>query len=148
MGDATDRIERSIDIAADPHRVWELVSEPGWWINDGRIVEHRIEQDGNVSVVHDPVHGAFPIRTERLEPPHYAAFRWLALDEDGRAVDRQSSLVEFFVEERPGGVQLRVVESGLDALDISEQQRRAMLEDNTAGWEEELAAARSSLTAG
>lgn len=45
MSDGTDRIERSIWIAADADRVWQLVSEPGWWVNDGRITEHRVEPD-------------------------------------------------------------------------------------------------------
>lgn len=146
MREDGDRIERSVDIAADPQRVWELVSEPGWWINDGQIVEHRIDVDDDLATVHDPVHGAFPIRTVRLDPPRYAAFRWLALSGDGQ-VDRELNLVEFFIDEQPGGVRLRVVESGLAALDVSEQQRRKLIEENTAGWELELALASRLLTA-
>lgn len=146
MNEETDRIERSIHITADANRVWQLVSEPGWWINDGRITEHRIEPDGDVATVHDPVHGAFPIRTVQLDPPRYAAFRWLVADGAGRAVEDQSTLIEFWVEEqRGGGVLLRVVESGLDALDATEDQRRRELEDHTKGWELELAAARTFL---
>src|SRR4051812_29191477 len=98
MSEGTDRIERSIQIAADAARVWQLVSEPGWWINDGRITEHRIESDGDVATVHDPAHGAFPIRTLQLDPPRYAAFRWLAAGGTGRAVETQSTLIEFWVE--------------------------------------------------
>ncbi|WP_346623564.1 hypothetical protein [Blastococcus montanus] len=146
MSEGNDRIERSIRIAADADRVWELVSEPGWWINDGRITVHRIEPDGDVVTVHDPVHGAFPIRTVRLDPPRYAAFRWLAADGAGRAVGDRSTLVEFWIEEHlQGGVLLRVVESGLAALDTTEEQRRRDLDDHTEGWEAELAAARTFL---
>jgi hypothetical protein len=146
MSERSDRIERAIPIAADAGRVWRLVSEPGWWINDGRITEHHIERDGDVATVHDPVHGAFPIRTVQLDPPRYAAFRWLATDGAGRTVEAQSTLIEFWVEEqREGGVLLRVVESGLDALDITEEQRRRDLADHTEGWELELAAARAFL---
>ncbi|MGY2067051.1 hypothetical protein [Blastococcus sp. SYSU DS0619] len=146
MHGETDRIERAIHIAADADRVWQLVSEPGWWVNDGRVTEHRIEPDGDVATVHDPVHGAFPIRTVALDPPRYAAFRWLAAGGAGRAVEVQSTLIEFWVEEQPGGgVLLRVVESGLDGLDTTEEQRRRDLEEHTEGWELELAAARSFL---
>lgn len=146
MADETDRIERSIEIEADVGHVWTLVSEPGWWVNDGRIVEHKIQTDGDRSTVTDPMHGDFVIRTVRLEPPHYAAFRWLSGKGGTREPEEQSTLVEFWIQERPtGGVSLRVVESGLDALDLSEQQRRTMLVDNTEGWEQELAAARTLL---
>jgi uncharacterized protein YndB with AHSA1/START domain len=148
VSDETDRIERSTMIDADAQRVWQLVAEPGWWINDGTIVPHRIERDGDVAVVHDPVHGAFAIRTVRLDPPHYAAFRWISAPGVNGPTPEQSTLVEFLIEERsPSGVLLRVVESGLDALELSEQQRRILREDNTAGWETELAAARMLLTA-
>lgn len=143
MSEGTDRIERSIEIDADSGRVWRLVSEPGWWINDGRVTEHRIEHDGDLAIVHDPVYGAFPVRTVRLDPPHYAAYRWLTPDDAGRAVDERSTLVEFWIEDREGpGVLLRVVESGLDALDAAEDQRRRNLDEHTEGWEAELAAAR------
>jgi hypothetical protein len=146
MSEGTDRIERSIEIAADSDRVWQLVSEPGWWINDGRITEHRIERDGELATVHDPVYGAFPIRTVRLDPPRYAAYRWLAVDGAGRAIEEQSTLVEFWIEDRLGsGVLLRVVESGLDALDVTEDQRRRNLKEHIEGWESELAAACSAL---
>lgn len=142
----TDRIERSIQIDADADRVWQLVSEPGWWINDGGITEHRIERDGDIAVVHDPVHGAFPVRTLELDPPRYAAFRWLAAGGGDCAVDDQSTLIEFWVEKQDeGGVLLRVVESGLDALGAIEDQRRRDLEEHTEGWELELAAARTIL---
>jgi len=149
MSDGTDRIERSIRIAADADRVWQLVSEPGWWVNDGRITVHRVEPDGDVATVHDPVHGAFPIRTVALDAPRYAAFRWLAAGGGARAVENQSTLIEFWVEEQPGGgVLLRVVESGLEALDTTEDQRRRDLEDHTEGWELELTAVRSFLDRG
>ena len=147
MSDGTDRIQREIEIAADAARVWELVSQPGWWINDGRIVQHRIEREGDVSTVHDPVHGAFPIQTVRLEPPRYAAFRWMSLDSRDRSVHDQSTLIEFWITDRPGGgVVLRVIERGFESLDAPEDERRKNLEDNTEGWEVELAAARSFLT--
>lgn len=148
MSGNTDRIERSIEIDADPNRVWQLVSEPGWWINDGRITEHRVDHDGDLAIVHDPVHGAFPVRTVRLEPPRYAAYRWLTTDSAGRPDDQRSTLVEFWIEDRPGpGVLLRVVESGLHTLDATEDQRRRNLDEHTEGWETELAAARHALDA-
>ena len=147
MSDSRDRIERDIEIDADADRVWELIAEPGWWVNDGQIVQHRIERDGDMTTVHDPVHGPFRIRTVSLEAPRYAAFRWLSLEGRGQLVDQQSTLVEFWIDELPGGgVRLRVAESGLDALAVSDEEQRRNFEENAEGWATELAAARSFLT--
>lgn len=136
-----DRIERDIAIDAPIDRVWQLVSEPGWWINDGQITEHRIERHDDLAVVHDRTHGEWRIRTVRTDPPRYVSFRW-DLDASGES---DGLLVEFFIDERPGGVTLRVVESGFAGLDLPAEERRAQFEDNTSGWETELAAARTHL---
>ncbi len=42
-----DRIEREIAIEATAERVWQLVSEPGWYVNDSVITDHRIDRDGD-----------------------------------------------------------------------------------------------------
>ncbi len=140
MDETPDRVERQVDIAAPPERVWELVTRPGWMINDGAIIDHEVERDGDVDVVHDTVHGTFRIRAERLEPHSYAAFRWLAGEGEG------STLMEFWIEERDaGGVTLRVAESGFSTLSGSEADRRRLLEETISGWELELSAARSYL---
>ena len=144
MTDDGDRIERTIEIDAEPERVWELVSQPGWWINEGSIREHRIERDGDVSVVHDPQYGAFRIRTVQLDRPAYAAFRWLPQEGDNQD---GSTLVEFWITAGTGGgVTLRVLESGFEALGVSATERRKKIEENTEGWIVELAAARSHLS--
>ncbi|MDT0327877.1 SRPBCC domain-containing protein [Nocardiopsis lambiniae] len=140
MIDDIDRIERAIDIDASVTRVWALITRPGWFINDGAIIDHAIERDGDIDIVRDPVHGDFRIRTEKLDPHRYAAFRWLDDDTDA------STLVEFHLDELPaGGVRLRVVESGFATLGGTEAYRRRRFEQNAQGWEIELAAARDHL---
>lgn len=135
----TDRIERHIAINAPADRVWELIATPGWFINDGEIVENRIEPAGpDLNIVHSPVHGAFPLRTIKLDPPRYAAFRWLS---DPMAGSAPSTLVEFWIEETDEGVILRVAESGFDTLSDSDEDRRRDIVENTEGWETELTAA-------
>ncbi len=37
-----DRIDRSININATAESVWDLISQPGWWINPGTIVNNQI----------------------------------------------------------------------------------------------------------
>lgn len=142
--DEFDRIDRQIEIGAPASRVWQLVSEPGWYINDNQIVEHRIERPGGaVAVVHDPVHGAFAFRTVALDEPRYAAFRWLADPADPEAA---STLVEFWIEETSEtSVLLKVAESGFASLPGDAQERRRQFDENTEGWATELALAKNHL---
>lgn len=145
IDDELDRIEREIAIEATAERVWQLVSEPGWYINDSVITDHRIERDGDLSTVHDPVHGAFVFRTVKLDEPRYAAFRWLA---DASDPDSESTLVEFWITDSGSGVILKVVESGFASLSGSDADRRAKFDGNTEGWKIELELARTHLTSG
>jgi uncharacterized protein YndB with AHSA1/START domain len=139
--DDLDRIERSISISAGLRRVWDLVTRPGWWINDGEVVDHRIERDGDLCRVHDPVHGEFEILTVKLEPFSYAAFRWRS-DGVTCSVDGPTTLVEFWLDDHGDGtVGVRVVESGFEAFEAAEDVRR----DNDKGWRQELAALARAL---
>ena len=144
MTDVLDRIERQIEIDAPAPRVWQLVEEPGWWINSGEeVVEHSVERDGDLTTVQDPTHGRFVFRTVRLDEPSYAAFRWVA---DAAQPDGASTLVEFFLESPTAQTTvLRVVESGFAALPKSEVERRKHYEDNTEGWVIELGLAKALL---
>jgi uncharacterized protein YndB with AHSA1/START domain len=143
--DELDRIERHIDIDADADRVWGLVSRPGWWINEGEILSNAaVERREGHDLVRDPVHGDFAIRTELLDPPRYAAFRWLPQDGDD-VPPGASTLVEFRIEGRPGGVRLSVVESGFSTLSEDRDTWLKAREENTQGWGAELGAARTHL---
>jgi uncharacterized protein YndB with AHSA1/START domain len=148
MSTFSDSIERSIDIDAPIDRVWQLVSEPGWWINEGEVREHRLEERDGLTVVHDDTHGVFSIRTVELREPTFVSFRWQpgSVPEEQR-VDGKDTLVEFFLEERPGGVTLKVVESGFASLPLSAEEQRKAFDGNTEGWRIELAAARTFLLA-
>jgi uncharacterized protein YndB with AHSA1/START domain len=134
MDEDLDRVERQIDIDASAERVWDLVARPGWYINSGTVVSNPVlETDGDLHVLHHPVHGDWRLRTIALDRPRYAAYRWLG-DND------ESTLVEFWIIDRADrGVTLRVMESGFAALGDPDwlQQR----EENVEGWRTELAAA-------
>ena len=140
-----DAIERSIDIDAPAERVWTLVSEPGWWINEGAYRPHEIEHRDGVDLVTDEEHGTFPIVIQKLDPPHYAAFRWLERwVDDGGNVDTSGpgTTTEFWIDQRDGGVTLRVRESGFASLDKSAQELRKHIDENSKGWEIELGVAK------
>lgn len=135
-------IERSIEIDAPAERVWELVSEPGWWINDGEYTDHVIEQRDGTVVVTDPVHGAFVLVVVEERRPRYVAYRWLGRT-DEPTPDGPGTLTEFWIEDRDGGVVLRVRESGFETLGEDEEQLARTIADNVEGWETELVVARS-----
>ena len=140
-----DRIDRQIDIDAPAERVWDLVSRPGWYINLGSIVSNPvIRREGEVDVVSHQQHGDFRFHTVSLEPPRYVAFRWIG--EPNELSSQPSTLVQFWIEDRPGGgVTLKVAESGFSSLGRDTAEWLQQREGNDAGWRDELQAARRYL---
>ncbi|MFJ6418777.1 ATPase [Paeniglutamicibacter sp. NPDC091659] len=138
-----DAIEVSVDIDSSAGTVWELVREPGWFINGGEIGKHRIETNGAFSVVHDAIYGRFEFEAITLDSPRYAAFRSLGGDEWDDPVP--NTLIEFWIERiNAGGVRLRVMESGFAGFDAEEHSR--VISANTLGWKVELQAAKRHLS--
>lgn len=144
--DVPDEILRSIHIAASPETVFALVSEPGWFINDGEYREHEITVEGDTARVVDPVHGTFEIGTVELDPPRRAVFRWLG-GQVGSLEDFPANTIEFTIEPEGDGVLLTVRETGFSALSVSAAERRKAYEGNSHGWDQELEAARTHLEA-
>lgn len=143
--DVPDEILRSIHIDATAETVFAVISEPGWFINDGRYREHEITTEGDVSRVVDPVHGEFSIRTVALDPPRRAVFRWLG-GVVGEFEEFPENTVEFTVEaaaDGADGVELTVRETGFASLSSDAAVRRERFEDNTQGWIEELGVAKA-----
>lgn len=137
-----DRIERSIDIDATAEKVWSLLERPGWWINEGEVdPDPHLRREGDADVVEHPTYGEFRLVTLASEPPRHLAVTWFDGDADA------GTRVEFTVVDRAeGGVTLTVVESGFRALGKSHADVVKHVEENTAGWETELAAGRRFLT--
>ena len=140
--DVPDEILRSIHIEASAETVFAIISEPGWFINDGEYREHRITTEGEVSRVVDPVHGTFDIGTVELDPPRRAVFRWLG-GEAGALEEFPANTIEFTIEPEGDGVLLSVRETGFSRISADAAERRRRFEDNTQGWLEELAVART-----
>jgi uncharacterized protein YndB with AHSA1/START domain len=136
-----DRIERDILISARPETVWPLVAEPGFWAADEETTRGgAMPGEGETFVVHHSQHGAFPMRVEKIDPPHYLACRWVSAFPGEELREDNSTLVEFTLTPEGGGTRLRVVESGFAALPTPEDNRRKVAEDHTAGWEHCLGA--------
>ena len=68
-----DRIEQTITIDASLDRVWELVSEPGWWV-PAKLVEPIDHTPGHLVIRESEKWGRFPVEVVRVDPKTYAAF--------------------------------------------------------------------------
>lgn len=138
----TDRIEKSIDIAAPPERVWRALTdheEFGAWF--------RVRLDGPFAVGELSLgritypgyeHVKWQARVVAMEAPTLFAFTWPpnAVDPDKDYSDEAWIRVEFRLEPAGGGTRLTVVESGFDRLPA--ERRDEALRMNEAGWEEQV----------
>lgn len=135
----SDRIEREIVIEAAPEKVWPLVAEPGFWATDDESVRGTQATEGQSLVARHSEHGDFPVRVEKADPPRYLAYRWVSAFPGEELREDNSTLVEFTLTPEGDGTRLHVVESGFAALPTSEDNRRNVIKDHTAGWEQCLA---------
>jgi uncharacterized protein YndB with AHSA1/START domain len=137
-----DRIERRIDIDATAEKVWSLIERPGWWINEQEVdADPDLRKDGDYDVLVHPKWGEFRLQTLRSERPHHVAFHWV-----DNVAPEAGTTVEFWIEERDGGVTLRVVESGFTGLKKDRDAIANQVKENTHGWEVELEAAKRFVT--
>jgi uncharacterized protein YndB with AHSA1/START domain len=149
----SDMIERDIFIAAPVEKVWELVSVPGWWINDGTLDLDSVEWlDGDRAVVRQSDAGDLLVERLAAEAPRSATFRWLVSGAEVRRPEAAQdqflyTRVTFTLTPESGGTRLTVTESGFAAAVMEEKARRRAHADNSEGWDIELGAARAYLEA-
>jgi uncharacterized protein YndB with AHSA1/START domain len=146
----SDIIERDILIAAPAEKVWDIVSIPGWWINDGSALDlsliERITEDQ--AIVHHPGHGDFLVERLDVDPPRAVSFRWVVSGAEGRRIDAAEdqllhTRVTLTLTPETGGTRLSVVESGFAAAAVDEHVRRRAYEGNSEGWGIELGVVRA-----
>lgn len=133
----TRTIEKRLEFDASPERVWKAISDPAeiaQWFGDRAELDLRPGGDGRFTW---EKHGSFAVRVEVVEPPKKLSWRWAR--NPGVAIDDgESTLVEWMLTQRPdGGTVLELRESG-----FAEEKH---FEDNTAGWDSELAELSESL---
>lgn len=137
-----DTIERSITISASVERVWELVTEPGWWVPTDVPVEVD-RTPGSVVVRESQKWGRFPVQVVELRPMSYAAFRWSSTFPGADLTPGRVTLIEFTVTPAGDEVRVSVVESGFSQLDAPEDLKTQSVESNSGGWTEQLSSLRS-----
>jgi uncharacterized protein YndB with AHSA1/START domain len=127
-------VEKEILIEAPVEVVWRLLTEPEQirqWFADEAEVELRVGGKGEITFNE---HGSYQLQVEAVEPPRRFSFRWVR--RPGLVVrDDTTLLVEFTLEPENGGTRLRVVESGFDAIDWSDEERAKYAEDHAEGWQ-------------
>jgi uncharacterized protein YndB with AHSA1/START domain len=149
----SDTIERDIFIAAPVEKVWELVSVPGWWINDGTLDLDSVERlADDRAVVHSSDAGDLLVERLAADAPRSATFRWLVSGAEVRRPDAAAdqflyTRVTFTLTAESGGTRLAVTERGFATATMEQTARRRAYADNSEGWEIELDAARAYLEA-
>jgi uncharacterized protein YndB with AHSA1/START domain len=134
------QIERETVIAAPAERVWEVLTgaeHVGRWFSDAGA---EIDLRPGGAMVLRWTYGVARLRIVDVDPPRRFSYRWAAMREHWgeEPDDRNSTLVEFTLESEGDGTRLRVVESGFEALEGTDEQRRSAFEQNTEGWERQL----------
>lgn len=138
----TDRIEKSISIAAPVERVWQALTdheEFGAWFRVtlegpfvlGEVSRGRITHSGYE-------HLKWEARVVAMEAPRLFAFTWhpYAVDPDKDYSAEPQTRIEFRLEPAGEGTHLTVTESGFDS--IPAERRDEALRMNTGGWEAQM----------
>lgn len=129
-----DRIERVVEIAHSPAKVWAAITTAEglgtWFGNDAEI---DLRPGGTARLTWTGGHAA-DLRIERVEEPTAFAYTWHieGLPDD----DPRRTYVEFTLEPVGAGTRLTVVESGF--AQAPEDVRRKSFDGNTQGWAAEL----------
>ncbi len=139
---STDRIEKTIFLRAPRSRVWRAIAnaeEFGTWFGaklesgfaPGARVKGRITTPGYEHVIMD-------ITIERVDPERLLSLRWhpYAIEPGVDYSGEPTTLVEFRLEEAPGGTRLTVTESGFDRIPVS--RRAEAFRMNDQGWAEQM----------
>ena len=129
-----DRIERTMELAARPERVWAALTTAeglGAWFGDEAAIDLR---PGGAAWMKWSGRYTVDMRVERVQEPTVFGFTWQisGLPED----DPRRTYVEFTLEPAGTGTRLRVVESGFAQL--PEDAYRKAYGGNTEGWAREL----------
>ena len=134
---ATDRIEQELHIQASRQRVWQLLTEAehiSRWFGDSTEVDLR--PGGKMTFTWDQF-GSHHAVVEQVDPPAFFSYRW-ARRAGEYPVEGNSTLVEFTLTEAGSGTMLRVVETGFDALTVTEPEKDTAVSENIEGWRNEL----------
>jgi uncharacterized protein YndB with AHSA1/START domain len=138
----SDRIEKTTVLRAPRSRVWLALTDAkqfGEWF--GMAVQGRFDAGTTVrcAIVGGPYDGfVAPLVVDRVEPESLFSFRWhpYAVEKDVDYSSEPMTLVTFELSDAPAGTQLRIVESGFDAIPEARRAKARLMNDG--GWTEQL----------
>jgi uncharacterized protein YndB with AHSA1/START domain len=138
MANDSDRIEKQVVLKAPRARVWRALTDAeqfGAWFRAKLDGGFAVGQRAHGRITHPGYeHLKFEVWVERIEPESRFAFRWHPYPIDPK-VDysvEPTTLVEFTLEDAPGGTRLTVVESGFDRLPAARRDEAFRM--NRDGW--------------
>ena len=139
---STDRIEKTVTLTAPRARVWQAIADArqfGEWFRvrlDGEFavgatIRGNITYPGYEYITMEVV-------VEQMEPERFFSYRWhpYAIDPKVDYSPEPMTLVEFTLEDAPGGTRLTIVESGFDRVPLS--RRAEAFRMNGDGWSEQM----------
>ena len=128
------QIEKEIVIEAPVDVVWRVVTEPDQikqWFSREAELEVRTGGAGRLAFEHGYT---YFLEVVAFEPPRRFAYRWRR-ERANKARLENSTLVEFTLDAEEGKTRLRVVESGFDKVDWTDEAKARYVEENSGGWE-------------
>jgi uncharacterized protein YndB with AHSA1/START domain len=136
---STYTIEREIEIEAPVDVVWRTITEPELirtWFSDVADIEARPGAVGSLTFradTDDP--SIVNITVVTADRPHRFSYRWVHPAGE-RATEANSTLVTFtLVADGDERTRLRVVESGLDQMEMADDEKQNFLEQHRHGWQ-------------
>jgi uncharacterized protein YndB with AHSA1/START domain len=135
---STDRIEKTVFLRAPRSRVWRAIAtagEFGTWF--GVKFEGEFSAGARVSgriTIPGYQHVTMEITIERVDSERLFSYRWhpYAIEPGVDYSGEPTTLVEFRLEEVPGGTKLTVTESGFDRIPAA--RRAEAFRMNDQGW--------------
>jgi uncharacterized protein YndB with AHSA1/START domain len=137
----SDKLEKRVLLRASRARVFRALTDSrefGTWFL-ARFEGPFVAGESVAGQITHPgyEHMRFTLYVERIEPERYFSFRWHPYAVDPKVDYRaeEPTLVEFFLDEAPEGVALRIVESGFDR--VPAERRAEAFRMNDQGWSEQ-----------
>jgi uncharacterized protein YndB with AHSA1/START domain len=136
----TDRIEKTVILKAPRSRIWRALShakEFGEWFKVALDTEFTPGATIHGTITYPGYEGLkMEMVIDRMEPERLFSYRWHPGDPQVDYSAEPMTLVEFTLEDVPGGTRLTIVESGFDKIPLA--RRAEAFRMNEDGWTEQI----------
>lgn len=136
----TYTIQRDIDIDAPVDIVWRTITEPDrirMWFGDEADLQAKPGAEGSLTFRGDGTGDpkVVNITAVAVEQPHRFSFRWVYPPGDQATADNSMLVTFTLTEDSDRRTRLRVVETGLDRPELSDDDKQTYVEEHTHGWQ-------------